>query len=106
MQGVYSSYVIADRPRSRRMPNIPSVVRDAFYVAVGFGVLNFQRAQVQRRELTKAFETSLEEARTTYEARAKMIEERLDAMQHDIDTALDQFEQRLPDQARDVFKAA
>ena len=32
------------------------LARDAAYVAVGFGVLGFQRAQVRRRELRKRLE--------------------------------------------------
>ncbi len=40
-------------------PNITDVtntLKDAAYVAVGFGVLAFQKAQVRRRELEKQFE--------------------------------------------------
>lgn len=35
---------------------LPKLARDAAYVAVGFGVLSFQRAQVRRRELRKRLE--------------------------------------------------
>lgn len=50
------------------MPEIPSFVKDAAYVAIGFGVLTFQRAQVQRRELEAAVESHV-----------KLVEERLEA---------------------------
>ena len=35
---------------------LPEMVEDAAYVAVGFGVLAFQRAQVRRRELERLLE--------------------------------------------------
>lgn len=38
------------------MSDVTSTLRDAAYVAVGFGVLAFQKAQVRRRELEKQFE--------------------------------------------------
>jgi hypothetical protein len=77
------------------MPEIPSFVRDAAYVAIGFGVIGFQRAQVQRRELTQ-----------TIEDRVKLVEERLDAVQKDLDNLLDDVETKLPEPARELFHAA
>ena len=50
------------------MPEIPSIVKDTAYVAIGFGVLAFQRAQVQRREFEAAVEDHI-----------KLVEERLEA---------------------------
>lgn len=38
------------------MSDVTNTLRDAAYVAVGFGVLAFQKAQVRRRELEKQFE--------------------------------------------------
>lgn len=38
------------------MEPLTKLARDAAYVAVGFGVLGFQRAQVRRRELRKRLE--------------------------------------------------
>ncbi|MBW3614752.1 MAG: hypothetical protein KY439_05505 [Actinobacteria bacterium] len=39
------------------MSEVTNTLRDAAYVAVGFGVLAFQKAQVRRRELEKQFES-------------------------------------------------
>ncbi len=39
------------------MPDLPKTVKDATYVAVGFGVLGFQRAQVRRQELRRQLES-------------------------------------------------
>lgn len=36
------------------LKDVPERLRDAAYVAVGFAVLGFQRAQVRRRELERA----------------------------------------------------
>lgn len=38
-------------------------LRDSFYVTVGFGVLTFQKMQVQRRELEKTLDKKLAEPR-------------------------------------------
>lgn len=55
-----------DQPAHSRRPAVPDLnelvseaekaVRDGAYVAVGFGVLAFQRAQVQRRQLAQQLE--------------------------------------------------
>jgi hypothetical protein len=37
--------------------NATSAARDALYVAVGFGLLGFNKAQVRRRELTAQLES-------------------------------------------------
>jgi hypothetical protein len=39
------------------MPDLRKIATDAAYVAVGLGVLGFQRAQVRRRELQHQLET-------------------------------------------------
>lgn len=37
--------------------NLTNTLREATYVAIGFGVLGFQRAQVRRRELARQLES-------------------------------------------------
>jgi ElaB/YqjD/DUF883 family membrane-anchored ribosome-binding protein len=44
--------------------DLNNAVKDGAYVAVGLGVLGFQRAQVQRVELTKALEAQLSQLST------------------------------------------
>ncbi len=39
------------------MSEVTRTLKDAAYVAVGFGVLAFQKAQVRRRELEKQLES-------------------------------------------------
>jgi hypothetical protein len=87
------------------MPEIPTpktaaedltkLLKDAFYVTVGLGVIVAQRAQVRRQELSKVFED-----------RFKLFEERLDDVESRVDAVLDRFEERLPEGARDVAKQA
>lgn len=93
--------------------NIQSIVKDAFYVTVGLGVIGFQRAQVQRQELRKQLERQAGETRVqldkvgkTLEQRVKLVEERLVDVENRFDTLVDQFEDRLPDQAKELVKQA
>ncbi len=86
--------------------DIQKTVRDSLYVSIGLGVIAFQKAQVQRQELRKQFETNIGDARTTALDRARTVEERLEAVEARIDAVLDDVEQRLPDQARAVMHQA
>jgi ElaB/YqjD/DUF883 family membrane-anchored ribosome-binding protein len=93
--------------------DVQRVVKDAFYVTVGVGVLAFQRIQVQRKELRKQVETQLGDAREqlqkagkTVEERVKTIEERLESVEGRFESLFDQVEERLPDQAKDLVKQA
>jgi ElaB/YqjD/DUF883 family membrane-anchored ribosome-binding protein len=106
------------------MADVRSAVRDAAYVGIGFGVLAFQKAQVQRQELKKRFEQSVTEGRNGFgklgedaQDRLKLVEERLEALGKQVDAAVDQFEEqldkaldqvadKLPEQVRDVFGKA
>ncbi len=99
-------------------------VRDAFYVAVGAGVIAFQKLQVQRVELTKTLssqladakgtaEKSLDGAKDSFEAvqalveeRVKQLETRLEGLEERLETVLAQIEAQLPEQARDLVKQA
>ena len=68
--------------------SLPPPLKDAFYTAVGFGVLGFQQLQVQRRDL-----------RMQLRRAADRVEERVDPL-------LDDLEARLPDAPRVVVKQA
>jgi hypothetical protein len=71
---------------------VSDTLRDAAYVAVGFGVLGFQRAQARRRQLTKLLE--------------HRVEPTLHGMAARIDPVLDDIQQRLPDQAGALLTTA
>jgi hypothetical protein len=75
-------------PVDRPVDSLPNSVTDAFYTAVGFGVLGFQQLQVQRRALRKRLRVV-----------AGQLEER-------VDPVLDDLEARLPDAPRGVVRQA
>lgn len=93
--------------------DVTKTVRDALYVGVGFGVIAFQKAQVQRHEATKALQTQLGEAKTQFqhlttnvEDQVKGLEERLEGVEERLEGLLDQVEAKLPTQAQDAVKQA
>jgi hypothetical protein len=64
---------------------VVDMAKDAAYIAVGFGVLTFQRAQVRRQELTKS------------------LQEHVSAL--DLDQAYESFESKLDDVVGGVSRA-
>ena len=55
--------------------DVTKTLKDAAYVAVGLGVIGFQRAQVRRVELTKQFEGQRKELETQLgEVRGQLTE--------------------------------
>lgn len=106
------------------MADLRNIAKDAAYVAVGFGVIGFQKAQVRRRELRKQLDGQLGEATkglgqlgTTVEEQVKMLEERVaalgeqaekygDDLEARLDKVLDELETRIPTQAREYFTTA
>jgi hypothetical protein len=48
--------------RSISVDDIPKLVEDTVYTAVGLGVLGFQRVQVQRQQLKRSLSSSYGEA--------------------------------------------
>lgn len=118
------------------MPEIKSedigkVLQEALYIGVGLGVIAFQKAQVQRVELTKQLKAQLGDAREqvekigsssddlasdarrqvdkltdSFEGRVKLVEERLEAIESQIEGLLDQIEDKLPEQARALVRSA
>lgn len=67
--------------------DVASAVKDAAYVSVGLGVIAFQRLQVRRNELNKAFSGQGGESKGALDVvgalvgeRLKVLEERLGAV--------------------------
>ena len=101
--------------------DVRATIKDAAYVGIGFGVLAFQKAQVQRQELIKKLDAGLADAKggvesigSTLEDRVKLVEERMEALAKQgeqladelearFEKALDEVQERLPEQAREVF---
>jgi len=106
------------------MADARSTLKDAAYVGIGFAVLAFQKAQVQRQELQKRFEASVGDAKGGFDKlsedvqdRIKLVEERIEALGKQVDATiddlderyekvLDQVAERLPEQAKDLFGKA
>jgi prefoldin subunit 5 len=81
------------------MADVTKTAKDAAYVTVGLGVLAFQKAQVARRDLSKQVETHLTATTEQVKGLSKKVEGR-------IQPVLDQLEQTVPAQAKDLVKQA
>jgi hypothetical protein len=93
-------------PENTSVNDFTKTLKDAAYVAVGFGVIAIQKAQVRRRELEKQFGTSGAQLREQLVKAAAELEERSKPVVEAVETSLDQIEERLPEQAREYFKQA
>jgi len=98
------------------------ILRDAVYVAIGFGVLTVQQIQVRRRELADRLGSSpvvkqlgltkdqLDEIVKSVEARVAAAETRLEAVESKIDARIEallgQIEPHLPETAGNVLGQA
>lgn len=61
----------------KSLDEIAKAVQDAAYVTIGLGVIAFQKAQVQRNELSKSLQGTIDDARAAVEDNVKLVEERL-----------------------------
>lgn len=84
--------------------DLTKTLKDAAYIAVGFGVIAFQKTQVRRREFEQQFGLSTGQFRQQMAKVADDLEERIEPIVETVETSLDQLEERLPEQAREVFK--
>ena len=100
--------------------DIANVAKDATYVVIGAGVLGFQQAQVQRRELmaklqdpssnlsdrVTAARGDLNEAVKNVDAKVEELMDRAEELIERVEAVFAPFEDRLPTQARDIAKQA
>lgn len=90
---------------------------DGAYVAVGLGVLGFQRAQVERRRLRKAAGSVLpprldevgravaanaDATRAQLRVLARNLDQTLAPVRHEVERRASEVEQRLPSPAREA----
>jgi ElaB/YqjD/DUF883 family membrane-anchored ribosome-binding protein len=92
---------------------VTKIMKDVVYISVGFGVLAFQKAQVQRTELQKRLGARLDNGKSEWEkagknleAQLKTIETRLEELEGRFDGALDQLQEKLPGQAAELMGQA
>ena len=74
--------------------DITRIVKDALYVTVGAGVIGVQKAQVRRRELTKALTAQLAEARGRLDGVGtpeELLEQARTSVQRLVDSAEEQL---------------
>ena len=108
--------------------NLSQSLKDTAYVAVGLGVLGFQRAQVARRELaatlaadrerleasmraqvedlSTVLDTQMDEVRVQLGKAAATLEDVLEPVAKELEGRLDEVEERLPEQVRAVVASA
>ena len=105
---------------SKAAKDIANVAKDATYVVIGAGVLGFQQAQVQRRELMAKLQepsTGLTEkvaavrgdltgAVHTVDTKVEDLMDRMEEIIERVEAVFAPFEERLPTQARDIAKQA
>ena len=81
---------------------VTDLARDAAYVAVGLGVLGYQRAQVQRNELKNmlskdfSFDQHLSNVRTELTKGVTQLDDLLETATQFIETSIAPLEQQLP----------
>ena len=97
-----------------------SILKDAGYVAVGLGVIAFQRAQVRRRELEQQLGDAgqhidrltgaLEDQRTLVVERLEALGGQVETTVSDLETrvgkAIDELRERVPESAVETFDTA
>ena len=105
---------------SKAAHDLADVAKDATYVVIGAGVLGFQQAQVQRRELmaklqdpssglndrVTAVRGDLNEAVKNVDVKVEELMDRAEELIERIEAVFAPFEDRLPAQARDIAKQA
>jgi hypothetical protein len=75
--------------------DVNNAVKEGVYVAIGLGVLGFQRAQVQRVELTKQLEAQWEEFTKLAAKLNEQMEEYAQTSRGQAETARDQWAEQL-----------
>jgi|HubBroStandDraft_1064217.scaffolds.fasta_scaffold101263_2 anion-transporting ArsA/GET3 family ATPase len=93
--------------------DITKTAKDAAYVAIGLGVMTFQRAQVRRRELVDlakqqlpTLEAPLTEARSEINRRVKEFDGQVQGLVSKFEQRVQPVEQRLPAPAQAVIGQA
>lgn len=90
--------------------NLLEGMKDAAYVAVGLGLLGFQRAQVRRREVMKQLsDAGVDPGAAGVADLAKLLAEldkRMDPVVEQLDGSLGQLSEHLPAEAREAVEHA
>lgn len=98
-----------ERGASSLVDEIMDRARDAAYVAVGFGILSFQRAQRRRRDLARragAFDDPVGRVSGGMASGAQQLGEWLESTAALVDSQLRPLEAQLPEPARELVSKA
>lgn len=85
-----------------QLDDLTKTLEDTAYVAIGFGVLAFQKAQVRRRDLAKQLSDLAGERGELRVGLAKLSRD----IEGRIDPVVDELQERLPAQAREAVATA
>jgi hypothetical protein len=91
---------------------VTTLARDAAYVAVGLGVLGFQKAQVQRNELRNrlgsdaTLEGRLSDVRTAVANGVQQLDGLVEGAVTIVESTLQPIEEQLPPAARELARRA
>lgn len=96
---------------ARTAEDLSRVGKDAAYVAIGLGVVGFQKVQVARRELLEQVEqqwkeSDVRELRSHLAQAFKELDKALGELIERTDASLEPVAERLPAQARAALKQA
>ena len=101
----------------KAVADLNHALKEAAYIAVGLGVIGFQRAQVRRVELKKQLDEAREQispdqleyqweaVRAQLADLAKLVDEWLNPARAQIGEQIDVWGDRLPESARNVVQA-
>jgi ribosome recycling factor len=92
------------------MADVTKTLKDVAYIAVGLGVIGFQKAQVRRNELTKQLDAQFEETRKLVKTQLgetrDQVEKLVKQIEETVEPLLDQVEEQVPVQAKAYVKPA
>jgi len=98
---------------TRAAQDLADVARDAAYVAIGVGVIGFQKAQVQRHELSKrlgdpkvGIEERLQSVRSDLSSAVHAVDATVEDLVQKVEAVFVPLEDKLPAPARDLAKQA
>jgi hypothetical protein len=93
--------------------DLSQIVRDAFYATVGVGVLTAQHLDQVRRQIGERLSAQygsgrqqVDQLRALVEAQLSALDDRMKALEGQLDGLLDAVQDRLPEQAGDAFARA
>ncbi len=97
--------------------SVADAAKNAAYVAIGLGVIGFQRAQVRRQELSKEFserfggsgdniQATIDAAKAELAKQVEKADTRVEQLLDRIEAGLGPIEARLPEQARTAVTKA